>query len=129
MPGPTLYASDLSAFFAPLVARRMAPVICSAFMVRGRHSDGRGDGRRDNALGGVSEVGADVILDDGLHQHTSNITSFILSWNLMRPSGVYITEDMDRHTFELNLNFPKDLNFDGEIFGVKLKGILKKAAE
>ena len=69
--------------------------------------------------------GADVILDDGLHLHHSNLLSLICLWPLIKPGGVYMIEDMSEQIFKENLNFIKKLNLNGICYGIELYSTLK----
>jgi hypothetical protein len=44
------------------------------------------------AAGGETQF--DFILDDGSHQKEHQLTSFLTLWNFVKPSGIYIIEDV-----------------------------------
>lgn len=69
--------------------------------------------------------GADIVLDDGLHEHVSNMNTFLQLWPSLRPGGVYMIEDMTSSIFEQNMDFLKGLNLEGAIFGVELQSSIK----
>ena len=69
--------------------------------------------------------GADVILDDGLHEHVSNMNTFISLWEYLRPGGIYLIEDMSESIFSQNMKFLRSLNIDAVIFGAELQSDIK----
>lgn len=73
----------------------------------------------------IANGGADVVLDDGLHEHVSNMNTFLQLWTYLRPGGVYLIEDMSRIIFEQNMAFLKSLSLDGSIFGAELQSAIK----
>jgi len=73
----------------------------------------------------VGKGGADVILDDGLHQPHSHIVSLLLLWPYIKPGGVYMIEDVGKPSFNYTLEFIKKLNLNATCYGVELASIKK----
>lgn len=68
----------------------------------------------------LDKGGADIILDDGLHTHHSNITSLLLLWPYIKLGGVYMIEDMSNEIFHNNLSYIRKLNLNATCYGVEL---------
>lgn len=69
--------------------------------------------------------GADVILDDGLHEHKASVTTLVLLWSSLRSGGIYLIEDMSKDNFAQNLAFLSSINLGANIFGVELASEIK----
>jgi hypothetical protein len=73
----------------------------------------------------LDKGGADIILDDGLHTHPSNITSLLLLWPYIKPGGVYMIEDMSNEIFHNNLSYIRKLNLNATCYGIELDSAIK----
>ena len=69
--------------------------------------------------------GADVILDDGLHEHRASMPTILLLWPSLKSGGVYLIEDMSEDNFKRNLDFLCSINLGGTVFGAELESNLK----
>jgi hypothetical protein len=74
----------------------------------------------------IQKGGADVILDDGLHLPHSNLTSFLLLWQYIKPGGAYLIEDMGQGTFNMILEFLKKLNLNATCYGYEIASSNKR---
>lgn len=75
---------------------------------------------------GIDKSGADVILDDGLHQFNSNISMLIACWQFVKPGGLYIIEDIGRDAYPRICDFLCHLNLGADMAMMELPSFTKE---
>jgi hypothetical protein len=109
--GCTLYGGDIDPrilFTEPRIQthylNQLSPDSIHAFFINNR----------------LAQCGFDVLLDDGLHEHRSNITLLISAWPYLRKNGLYLIEDMSEDTYRRNIDVITSLALGAECYGFEL---------
>ena len=69
---------------------------------------------------GIQDIGVDFVLDDGLHEFRSNITSLITFWPYLKKSGLYLIEDLDMANYHRMLEIISSLALSANVAGYEL---------
>lgn len=75
---------------------------------------------------GIDKSGADVILDDGLHQFNSNVSMLIACWQYVKPGGLYIIEDIGRDAYPRLCDFLSHLSLGADVAMMELPSFTKE---